>query len=219
MKKPRLLDLFCGAGGAGMGYHLAEFEVVGVDNCPQPHYPFEFHQVDALEFCTEHGSEYNAIHASPPCQAYSMASRQWRRDGVKYPDLIHETREALIATDRPYVIENVPGAPLINPTVITGALFGLLVRRKRMFETSFPMPLILLPPDRRSKFKMGRPVIEGVDEIVPVGHFSNVAYARKQMGIDWMTQRELAQAIPPAYTQFIGRQLAAWIGRRIMRFV
>jgi DNA (cytosine-5)-methyltransferase 1 len=206
MTKPRLLDLFCGAGGAGMGYHRAGFEVVGVDIRPMPRYPFEFHQADALEYLREHGHEFDAIHASPPCQAYSMAGTQWRVAGAEYPDLVEPTREALKLTGKPYVIENVPGAPLINPVILNGALFGLRVRRTRLFETSFAMPLVLIPPEEKSNFRMGRPVKEG-DVITPVGHFSNVAYAQRQMQIDWMGQKELAQAIPPAYTEYIGKQI------------
>lgn len=201
---PRLLDLFCGAGGAGMGYHLAGFEVVGVDIKPQPHYPFEFHQADAITYLLENCQRFDCFHASPPCQAYSMASQQWRVSGKEYPDLISETREVLQKTGKPYVIENVPGAPLINPFVLNGAFFGLNVRRTRIFETNFPVMFFLIPPQRKSKFRMGRPIVEG-DDITPVGHFSNVPYARRQMQIDWMTQKELAQAIPPAYTEYIGR--------------
>ena len=139
--KPRLLDLFCGAGGAGMGYHRAGFDVVGVDLNPQPRYPFEFHQADALDYAREHGREFDAIHASPPCQAYSLASRQWRIRGRKYPVLIAKTRELLNAMAKPFVIENVPGAPLINPTVLYGTMFGLMTMRPRLFETSFAIPM------------------------------------------------------------------------------
>lgn len=205
-KAMRLLDLFCCAGGAGMGYHRAGFEVVGVDKDYQPRYPFEFHKADALEYVEKHGHEFDVIHASPPCQAYSMASMQWRKSGTEYPDLVVPTREALKATGKPYVIENVPGAPLINPTILNGALFGLRIRRTRWFETSFNMSLVLRPSEEKSKFRMGRPVKEG-DVITPVGHFSNVAYARRQMQIDWMNRYELTQAIPPAYTELIGKQI------------
>ena len=202
----KLLDLFCGAGGAGMGYSQAGFDVVGVDISPQPHYPFEFHQADALEYLSEHWREFDAIHASPPCQAYSMAGQQWRASGKEYPDLVSATRQALIKTGKPYVIENVPGAPLINPTMLNGALFGMKVRRTRLFETSFNMPLVLLPKEPPLNFRMGRPVKEG-DVITPVGHFSNIPYARRVMGIDWTSGKELTQAIPPAYTKFIGKYL------------
>ena len=204
----KLLDLFSGAGGAAMGYHRAGFEVVGVDHKSQKRYPFEFIQADALEYVAEHGSEFDVIHASPPCQAYSMASQQWRMKGVSYPDMVADTRAALMATGKPYIIENVPGAPLINPLVLNGAFFGMNLRRTRWFETSFPMPFILLPKEGPSRFKMGRKPMAG-DPVVPVGHFSGVERARRVMDIDWMTQGELSQAIPPAYTEFIARQIIA----------
>jgi len=202
----RLLDTYCGAGGAGMGYHRAGFEVVGVDINFQPHYPFEFHQADAIEYLLEHGHEFDAIHASPPCQAFSLASQQWRKEGREYPDLVASTRQALIKVGKPYVIENVPGSPLINPTVLNGAFFGMNLRRTRWFETSFEMPFILLPKEGPSGFKMGRKPKKS-DPVVPVGHFSGVARARRVMEIDWMNQKELSQAIPPAYTEFIGRAI------------
>jgi len=149
---------------------------------------------------------YDAYWASPPCQCYTMAGQQWRSAGKEYPDLVVATRERLIATGKPYIIENVPGAPLINPFMLNGAFFGMNVRRRRMFETSFDMPLVLLPGERKSNFRMGRPVVEG-DVITPVGHFSNVPYARRQIGIDWMNQYGLTQAIPPAYAEYLGRHL------------
>jgi DNA (cytosine-5)-methyltransferase 1 len=201
----RLLDAFCGGGGAGMGYSRAGFDVVGIDIKPQPHYPFEFIQADALEYIAQHGTEFDAIHASPPCQAYTKAGRQWRGSGKEYADLIDATRKALQETSKPYVIENVPGAPLIDSILLNGAMFGMLIHRDRYFETSFDIPFFLLPSAMRP-VKMGRPINPG-DVIQPVGHFSNVAYARKQMGIDWMSQRELSQAIPPAYTEYIGAHL------------
>lgn len=205
----RLLDLFCGEGGAAMGYHQAGFtEITGVDIRPMPKYPFQFVQADALDYLAKHGAEFDAIHASPPCQAYSMAGNQWRLTGHQYPDLVAPTRALLEEIGKPWVIENVPGAPLRNPTVLNGAMFGLRVRRVRWFETSFPMPLTLCPCETQRAVRMGRAVKEG-DIITPVGHFSNVAYARKEMGIDWMGQRGLAQAIPPAYCEFIGRHLLA----------
>lgn len=205
----KLLDLYSGAGGAARGYHDAGFDdITGVDINPQPHYPYRFIQADALEYLAEHGHEYDFIHASPPCQAYSMAGTQWRNGGKEYPDLIAPTRDLLKKIGKPYVIENVPGAPLINPTVLNGAFFGMKVRRTRLFETSFEMPFIILPKEGKSNFRMGRPVKEG-DIIVPVGHFSNIPYARREMGIDWMTGKELTQAIPPKYTEYIARQYLA----------
>lgn len=207
MDKPRLLDLYCKAGGCTKGYQMAGFYVVGVDIEPQPHYcGDEFIQADAL---TVDLSGYDCYHASPPCQDSSRASMQWWVAGKVYPQLIAATRDRLIATGKPYIIENVPGAPLINPVKLNGAMFGRRVRRNRLFETSFEMPLVLIPKEEAAHFrKMGRPVREG-EIITPVGHFSNIPYARRQMGIDWMNQGELAQAIPPAYTEFIGKYLMA----------
>jgi len=194
-----------------MGYHRAGFEVVGVDIAPQPRYPFEFIQGDAFEVLEKIGAEFDAIHASPPCQGYLAATRQWRKAGRVYPDLISETRDALVGSGKPYIIENVRGSPLLNPTELNGGLFDMLVHRPRLFETSFDMPLVLVPQLARP-VEMGRPVRPG-DVIQPVGHFSGVEYAREQMGIDWMTGPELSQAIPPAYTEFIGRQLIAVLER------
>jgi len=211
----KLLDLFCGAGGAAMGYYRAGFtDITGVDIAQQPNYPFEFIQADALEYLAEHGHEYDVIHASPPCQAYSMAGQQWRKEGKEYPDLLDATRQALIATGKPYIIENVPGAPLINPTVLNGAYFGMNLRRTRLFETNFTLPFVLLPPERRSNFRMGRKPRKD-DPVVPVGHFSGVARARRVMDIDWMTGAELAQAIPPAYTEWIGKHLIELLEREL----
>ena len=120
--------------------------------------------------------------------------------------MVAATRAALIAIGKPYIIENVPGAPLINPTVLNGAFFGMNLRRTRWFETSFDIPFFLLPKEGPSRFRTGRRPT-GDDPVVPVGHFSGVDRARRVMGIDWMTQGELAQAIPPAYTEFVSKQL------------
>lgn len=204
----RLLDLFCGAGGAAMGYYRAGFtDIVGVDIEPQPRYPFEFVQDDALAYLPRHGLEFDLIHASPPCQKYSLASQQWRKEGREYPDLIAQIRELLMQIGKPYVIENVPGAPLRNPTVLNGAFFGKNLRRTRWFETKPEIPFFLLPPEGPSRFKMGRKPSKN-DPVVPVGHFSGVERAQQVMGIDWMGQKDLAQAIPPAYTEWLGKQIS-----------
>lgn len=203
----RLLDLFCKAGGSTKGYQRAGFYVVGVDIEPQLNYcGDEFVQCDAIQYLDAYGWMFDAIHASPPCQAYSMSSAQWRKNGKQYPDLVKPTRELLKQIGKPYIIENVPGAPLINPVILNGPLFNMALRRKRLFETSFEIPFFLIPSEDKSNFRMGRPVSEG-DVITPVGHFSNVDYARRVMDIDWMTGAELSQAIPPAYCEFIGKHL------------
>lgn len=203
---PLLLDLFCGAGGAAMGYHRAGFRVVGVDIAPQPRYPFQFVQMDALEFARAYGSRFDVIHASPPCQFYSRATPRPHQ----HPDLIAATREVVSLLGVSYVIENVPDAAgeLINPLMLCGTMFGLLTTRHRFFETE---PVIWWPPapcsHQRATVKMGRRPDPERHYINPVGHFTGMAFAQKALGIDWMRQAELAQAIPPAYTEFIGKQL------------
>jgi DNA (cytosine-5)-methyltransferase 1 len=202
---PRVLDLFCGAGGAGAGYARAGCDVTGVDIVPQPRYPFHFVLADALEYVEAHGHEYDLIHASPPCQAH-MRLRHWTKK--EYPDLVAATRAALIATRRPYVIENVPDAPLENPLMLCGSMFGLRVMRHRLFETQ---PAIWWPPGRCShpKGAVGRRGNEGTREWITVtGHFSGVPKAQQAMGgLTWMTQHDLAQAIPPAYTEWIAGEI------------
>lgn len=199
----RCLDLFCGAGGAGEGYSLAGFDVTGIDIVPQPKNPHKFILSDAILYLLEHGHEYDFIHASPPCQAYTKACKQWRKSGVEYPDLIAETRNALKKVGKPWVIENVPDSPLINPILLNGSVFGINVHRPRLFEASFPLPQPMVK--KMSPVKMGRPIKEG-DIVQPVGHFSGVRYAAKEMGLEWMGQKELAQAIPPVYTKWIANE-------------
>jgi DNA (cytosine-5)-methyltransferase 1 len=203
VSRPRLLDLFCCEGGAGTGYDRAGFEVVGVDIAAQPRYPFEFHQGDALEFVKEHGHEFDAIHASPPCQAFTRA---WKLRQNEHPDLIAPTRDALDATGLPYIIENVPGAPLVAPVELCGAMFGLRTYRHRQFESNRPLTAPDHAPHRVPTRKMGRAPAEG-DFIHVVGNFSGVAYARQVMGMPWASRDGLREAIPPAYTEHIGRQL------------
>lgn len=202
----RILDTYCKAGGAGEGYRRAGFEVVGVDIEPQANYPFEFVQGDAILYILEHGSKFDAIHASPPCQEYTKSARQWRLEGKQYSRLIEATRMALQSTGIPYIIENVPQAPLVNPITLCGLMFGLMTIRHRIFETSFPLVAPHHPEPHPPQVKMGRPAKEG-EYIQVVGHFSGADYARKAMGIGWMNKAELAQAIPPTYTEYIGKQL------------
>lgn len=208
--KPRLLDLFCGAGGAAMGYHRAGFDVVGVDIALQPNYPFRFHHLDALEVLRGYkilstaSWRFDAIHASPPCQAFTKAQKL---QGNEHPDLIAPIRELLEATGMPYVIENVGGAPLLDPVCLEGQMFPeLRTIRPRFFETNWALDVPLLRPPRPRQAKMGRPPKDG-EWIQVVGNFSGADEGRRAMGIDWMTKRELAEAIPPAYTEFIGHQL------------
>ena len=217
----RLLDLFCGAGGAAMGYSRAGFEVVGVDINPQPHYPFEFHQADALTFPLD---GFDAIHASPPCQAYTVANNIHGRDD--HPDLLPATRQRLVASGVQWIIENVPGAPMENYVTLCGLALGLGVKRHRQFETSF---MIWNPPpcphghpgDWVSVF--GHTVLErghvvgkakGGGNTIKRRHLGTDR-GREAMGIDWMTRDELSEAIPPAMTEFIGRQLVAHLDARV----
>jgi DNA (cytosine-5)-methyltransferase 1 len=226
----RLVDLFCGAGGAAMGYHRAGFEVVGVDIAPQPHYPFEFIQTDALSFVgyfweerDQTARKFDAIHASPPCQAYTQMSAKHRGKGGKadsWPDLIGPTRELLQTTGLPYVIENVVGArKKMEPTLLLhGGMFNLGVHRPRLFECSFlvlsnPARMTLEPigvygnaPDSRALYyrKRNNGNMKGQSVIRCARRLEEASEA---MGIDWMTWDEIKEAIPPAYTEYIGRQL------------
>lgn len=211
--KPKILDLFCCGGGAGMGYHLAGFEVVGVDIEPQPKYPFEFIRDDAISFLISHGNEFDAVHASPPCQAFTPATKQWRGEGREYNDFISATRKELIALGRPWVIENVVGAPLVDPVLLCGAMFGLKTYRHRLFESSHYLYVPAHLKHTIPQAKMGRAPKDG-EFIQVVGHFSGVPFAQKAMNIGWLGQKELAQAIPPAYTEFIGLQLRALLMTR-----
>lgn len=194
----RVLDLYCGAGGAAMGYHRVGFEVVGVDINPQPNYPFEFIQADVLDMTSV--GEFSLIHASPPCQAYSLAQRL---QGRQHPDLIPPTRKILVASGLPYVIENVPRSPLKNPVELCGSMFGLGTYRHRLFETSFPLWRPTHPEHSIPTTKMGRSPRDG-EMMHVVGNFSGVANAREAMDIDWMTRDELREAVPPAYTEYVG---------------
>jgi len=209
--KLRLLDTFCGGGGCTRGYQRAGFKVTGVDIKPQPHYVGdEFYQGDALDFIAKHGHEYDVIHASPVCKGYSTLAALWQ--DREFPDQVADVRRVLKATGKPYIIENVRGAPLHNPIELCGLMFGLRLYRHRRFETNFPLPLILHPPHHAKVTKAGMPIEEGQIMTV-VGHFSGVEHAKSVMGIDWMTQAELSQAIPPAYTHWIGTQLMALLAQ------
>jgi site-specific DNA-cytosine methylase len=208
VNRPRLLDLYCGAGGAAVGYHRAGFDIIGVDIEQQPNYPYEFHQADALTFPFD---GYDAIHASPPCQRYSRGVLDRNRDA--HPDLLPPTRARLTAAAVPWVIENVPGAPMRADYQLCGCMFGLpQLRRERWFETSW------------GGFDMRSPCWHTGSAVTVSGHGlpsksrarlrgerQTVDDWRHAMGIDWMNRDEMAQAIPPAYTEYIGEQLLAHI--------
>jgi DNA (cytosine-5)-methyltransferase 1 len=216
-RKPRLLDLFCCAGGAGTGYSRAGFDVVGVDIKPQPNYPFPFIQTDALNLDPKFISTFDAIHASPPCQSYSdLAKRNGNADA--WPRLIDPIRDVLVDSGLPYIIENVEGAPLRNPIVLCGTMFkGLRVLRHRLFEANFPIltpkhgihPKVHTFDKRKSHYGKTDDMRDFVQ--VTGGGNCTIAAARDAMGISWMTKNELNEAIPPAYTEFIGKQLLAYL--------
>ena len=198
----RILDLFCGAGGAAMGLHRAfpDAEIIGVDIQPQPRYPFKFVQGDALTFPLE---GFDFIWASPPCQRFSSMGN-WARDKEEHPDFINNVRLRLIKYNTPYVIENIPGSPLITPIMLCGSMFGLGVIRHRLFECSFPVTTNGLNCDHNGEFytvltKSCRPTTSMFAK-------SSVAKGRLAMGIDWMTQYEMGEAIPPAYSEYIGNE-------------
>lgn len=205
---PRLLDLFCGAGGAGRGYADAGFEVVGVDINPQPNYPFEFHQADALSFPLE---GFDAIHASPPCQASSALTKGTNR-GREYPQLIPATRDRLHATGMPYVLENVQGSDLRRDLTLCGEMFGLAVIRHRYFELgrwTMAAPAHVPHRGRVAGMRHGEWFTGPYFAVYgDGGGKGTVAQWQAAMGIDWTNvRREIAEAIPPAYTRFVGAQL------------
>jgi DNA (cytosine-5)-methyltransferase 1 len=215
VSRPKLLDLFCGGGGAGMGYARAGFDVVGVDIAHQARYPFEFHQADALEYLAEHGRDFDAIHASPPCQAYSAMLRATRH--TEKPRLIAETRAALRTIGKPYVIENVEGAgaDLRDWVMLCGTMFGLRVRRHRLFELSLSLPILTPPCACRLGVVRGSLIGHRTHGRVAPGRTKPPHHTetelRAAMGVEWMTTQETREAIPPAFTEFIGAQVIGWI--------
>lgn len=218
-----------------MGYHRAGFEVVGVDHLPQKHYPFEFHQADALEYVQKHGREFDAIHASPPCQAYSiMRNLPWLRE-KNYPRLIDPIRSLMNETRRPWVIENVMGAKLASGW-LCGTMFGLPFFRHRFFEAGGWFWLQPSHEPHKQRIRSGRSLAGRARDIVfsaaedsrgkeswpgrrseAGSGLTMSCFARSKtkglkaagviMDVDWMRGDEISQAIPPAYTEFIGRQL------------
>lgn len=205
---PRLLDAYCCQGGATRGYQQAGFHVTGIDISPQPRYIGDaFIQGDAVAYIGEHGHEYDAISASPPCQRYSNAQRI---QGREHPDLIAATRDALGASGRPWTIENVEAAAreLRDPVVRCGAMFSLRTYRHRLFEAGggFALPHRMHPRHVAPLAKMGRPARPG-EFLHVVGNFSGAQEAREAMGMPWASREGLREAIPPAYTRWIGALL------------
>ncbi len=213
--RPRLLDLFCGAGGAAAGYDRAGFEVVGVDLDAQPEFPFTFVQGDALEMGRRMLGDFDAVHASPPCQGYTSMSNRWRGQGGatdKHPRLIAEVRAMLQEWGGPYVIENVPGArkEMRGTVTLHGGMFGLNVSRPRLFESN----VMLLTPTAEQPERIvgvygkldGRRLWSRKDGST-LRAARTLLEASEAMGIDWMTWDGIKESIPPAYTEYIGRQL------------
>lgn len=210
----KILDLFCGAGGATMGLYKAGHELTGIDIEPQPNYPFKFIKADALD-CELNG--FDAYWASPPCQAYSRASKRWRNSGKEYPDLVDKIRVRLLKTGKPFIIENVIGAPIQKDLLLCGEMFSLNVIRHRIFEThGFHVPQL--------KHKKHRGLVKAGHYVTVAGHGGNdskhnycklnglegetkLEVWQHAMGIDWMTKKELTQAVPPAYSKYIGKWL------------
>ena len=228
--RPYLFDFYCGAGGAAMGYHRAGFSVIGVDQARMPRFPFPFLQADALAGLAQladgaaipHPGDPHrlirpaAVHASPPCQAYSRAAAPRRSAGVVYPDLVQPTRELLERIGVPWIMENVPGAPMRPDFKLCGCMFALpLLQRERWFETSWH-GFALRPPCVHTEPALsvtGHGIGAGNGQrdrlTTHLGRLPNTADARAAMGIDWMSRDELSQAIPPAYTAYLGALLHA----------
>ena len=214
--RPKLLDLYCAAGGAAKGYHDAGFALVGVDINPQPHYPYEFIQRDCLALDRDFLRQFAAIHASPPCQSYTRKSADWgrkRTHWIEHPDLIDATRDMLVASGLPYVIENVVGAPMRADLTLCGTMFGLRIIKHRQFECSFPVFALLPACDHSDVYNPWSGAGRSADKL------------REAQGTPWIPMSggasrkagvtgDLFNAIPPAFTKFIGGQLLAHLEQR-----
>lgn len=228
IKGPVLLDLFCCAGGAGKGYADAGFQVIGVDIDPQLNYPFTFFQGDAIEFARQYGHLFDALHASPPCQKFSKTRTLHNNE---HPDLIEPTREVFLDLGGVWVIENVVGAPLVDPIKLSGQHFGMVALdvdgvplklvRHRLFESS----VTITPPDEfyQNKGIQTASVYGAGGGWTPEhrdnperrgGYIPHISVIKNLLGIDWMTKHELSQSIPPVFTEHIGRQLLTHLEER-----
>ena len=210
----KLLDLFCGAGGASAGYAAAGFEVHGVDLKHGKRYPYTYVRADVLDVLRDKNylDQFDVIHASPPCQTHSITQHLRNAQGktTSKLDLIPETRAALIESGKPYIIENVPGSPLINPIQLCGSSFGLKVRRHRLFESN----MALIGSVCNHKLQ-GRPigVYGSLNDEIPKGGktAATIDEARDAMGMPWAIWTELVEAIPPAFTEYLGGQIGSWL--------
>lgn len=237
-RKPRLLDLFCCEGGAAVGYDRAGFDVVGVDINPQPRYPFEFHQGDALTFLIQHGHEFDVVHASPPCQGYTIATAGNPTARAKHQRLIAATRELLIVTGRPWVIENVELAKsqMQEPTLLCGRMFGLgaededgmplVLDRHRLFESNIPLEAPAHPKHGTEQVagvyggsrRSSKPNATPADDRYSARYERRGGYVPRSkrvqqalLGIDWMTVKGMQESLPPVYTEHVGTQLMAHV--------
>jgi len=210
----KLLDLYCGVGGASAGYAAAGFEVHGVDLKHGKRYPYIYLRADVLDVLRDDNfiQQFDVIHASPPCQTHSITQHLRNAQGktTSKIDLIPQTRAALIASGKPYIIENVPGSPLINPVQLCGSSFNLKVRRHRLFESNMP-----IKGTGCNHKAQGRPigVYGSLNDQIPNGGKTavNITEARQAMGIDWAIWTELVEAIPPVYTDYLGAQIVSWL--------
>lgn len=218
MKKIKLLDLCCKAGGAARGYELAaielgyKIEITGIDIEPQPNYPYKFIQADAVDYILKNSHKYTHFHASPPCQPYSVSTARFRQAGKVYRDILEEITEQMYKTNKPGIIENVMPSPVRPDIILRGDSFGLKILKSRKFECVnwFSMKPIL--KKKIGSVKAGDfalcigngqlKVTNGIKFKIPGNSILEVwSYA---MGINWMTIHEMAEAIPPAYTHYLG---------------
>lgn len=235
MTRPKLLDLFCGAGGASMGYHRGGFDVYGVDLINRKRYPFAFRKGDAisvleakldgqlLEFTHKDGTTeqlgldaFAAVHASPPCQAYSHSTEGFRNAGAEYPDLLAPTRDLLLAIRQPWIIENVPGAPMRADYRLCGCYFGLQLRRDRWFETSWHGFAMMPTHDHSGPSFSVIGDYSTSAERKKLGRAATSDERNRAMGIDWMKGHELGLAIPPDYSQWLSTDLLAAISTQAL---
>jgi DNA (cytosine-5)-methyltransferase 1 len=214
----KVLDLFCGAGGASTGYHRAGFEVTGIDVKHGKRYPFKYLRLDVRELQPSDLAEYDLIHASPPCQTHSITRnlRIAQGNSTSKLDLLEPTRKLLEASGKPYIIENVPGAPLINPVQLCGSSFKLKVRRHRHFESNMKLVGSICNHKEQGKpvgvYGAMNDTAQGLDKttgkyVIGGSTAKTIEEAREAMGIDWMIWGELVEAIPPVYTEYLGKQV------------
>ena len=217
----KLLDLFCGAGGASAGYAAAGFEVHGVDLKHGKRYPYTYVRADVLDVLRDKNylDQFDVIHASPPCQTHSITQHLRNAQGktTSKLDLIPESRAALIESGKLYIIENVPGSPLINPIQLCGSSFGLKVRRHRLFESNMPLEGSVC-----NHTLQGRPVgvYGSLNDEIPKGGktAATIDEARDAMGMPWAIWTELVEAIPPAFTEYLGGQIGSWLRSNMDRY-